>query len=183
MHTTHTLQLADVNIPDRLTGSYAYSIKLHNTGFGAVLSPRRAYLLLKARRDPPTTKPPEQVDKYTKAATGGRCYFDSSRTDCAICQNGGCACHEAHKGQCVKCGGGDGVCGVSRQSSVPASPTGPMFYHDTGADVRTWGPGETHSVQGSVSIPSGIALVLSAEVVCGGYWLACACVCMCVREG
>ena len=168
IHTlAHAQQLGDVQIPDRPDGSYTYSITLHNTGFGAVLSPRRVYLLLKAREEDLATKQPEQVDEYTKAATGGKCYFDSSRTDCAICQNGGCACHEAHKGQCVKCGGGDGVCGVKRETSGSASPTGPMFYHDTGVDVRTWGPGETHSVQGTVDVPAGIACVLRARVACG----------------
>ena len=151
------IQVGQVQLSSQLSGPYTYAISVHNTGFGAVLSPRRVYLLLKARSTTTTatTQQPTQVDLYTKASTGGKCYFDPSRTDCAICQNGGCACHEKHKGQCIKCGGGDGVCGVPREEAKVVAPTGPAVYYDTGVDVRAWGPGKTHRVEGSVNIPTG----------------------------
>jgi hypothetical protein len=72
---------------------------------------------------PPAPAPPQaSVDLYTLSASGCACYWDKTRNDCACCQNGGCQCSAAHKGQCVLCGQG-GDCGQAAPTLAPTAST------------------------------------------------------------
>eukprot|EP00127_Corallochytrium_limacisporum_P002352 Clim_evm2s113 gene=Clim_evmTU2s113 len=56
------------------------------------------------------------LNDYTKSNNGGRCWFDTTSTACAQCQNGGCQCGNKSTPSagkvCVKCGDG-GACGAA----------------------------------------------------------------------
>jgi len=62
-----------------------------------------------------------QRDVFTKNTTGCPCYFDSSRRDCACCQNGGCQCSNSNRHQCVQCGSPH-MCGIPETG--PEKPSG-----------------------------------------------------------
>ena len=53
------------------------------------------------------------LDGYTVSKTDCPCNFDTTRGDCACCQNGGCQCDQPHHNQCVRCGS-SGQCGAKQ---------------------------------------------------------------------
>jgi hypothetical protein len=78
---------------------------------------------------------------YTTLLTGGVCYFDTNRTDCAICEPGGCQCGEYSPSggqQCVECGNGDDCVTLDRRFTgvntcvfYTRNSTGGVCYFDT----------------------------------------------------
>lgn len=46
-------------------------------------------------------------DIWTHRTTGGQCYWDKTRSDCPVCNYGGCQCDSTWKHQCVECGKGE----------------------------------------------------------------------------
>ena len=66
--------------------------------------------------------PNNGVDGYTLALADCTCTFDTSRSNCACCQNNGCQCDESHQNQCVQCGHMD-QCGNKPWIYGPAFPT------------------------------------------------------------
>ena len=53
-----------------------------------------------------------RLDDYTISDTDCPCKFDTTRGDCACCQNGGCQCDKPYHNKCVRCGS-SGQCGAS----------------------------------------------------------------------
>ena len=115
-----------------LTRSTQVAANLSSSGLTGLAQPTLSDLL---NSEP--SPPPPPCNQWTASATGGQCYFDLARTDCAICNPGGCQCWEAYKDMCIQCGGtGCGVCDPSPPGSGGSSGSGRRLYAQTSGVPR-----------------------------------------------